>query len=472
MTRLTTALIAVLATCAVADLTTPAAAQRLPPHPLLTMGTKMKKILCAAALAIVLTGPALAERLEYDCGPRESTWVAHGVSPRDRVRDTHMHVSYDDTSGWEIILTYADGHMGVKSTGPQADQDIDTSDATRLSWRERRNRSTPNDFLTGWLENGRANGAIYVEQFFIDNHPVEQWKAQCRPAARTAKAGPPPFPLSSRTPSSASVERLELDCGPLVATWETIISHPVKVTSLVIVHDTSFWSILYRYDDGHDGLMTTEAGPHAIGDTSDATHISWREDEHKLNKGALSWLESEVGWLESDNAGGAIYVEQWVGDRRPYVQWESCCRFVQTPLKAGSPPSSSSTSRPDDDSVTLYPDHDGRALYAYIDIGPWPQRVLLDTGATNLTVTEPLAQRLLAQGLAHAGPGATSTLADGSRHEGRTVVIDSVTIGSHVLRDVRAGVTPDGADMLLGLPLLNQIGRFTIDTGNHKLIFG
>jgi clan AA aspartic protease (TIGR02281 family) len=124
------------------------------------------------------------------------------------------------------------------------------------------------------------------------------------------------------------------------------------------------------------------------------------------------------------------------------------------------------------DAVTLYPDHDGRALYAYIDIGPWPQRVLLDTGATNLTVTEPLAERLLAQGFAHEGPGGTATLADGSEREGRTVIIDSVTIGSHVLRDVRAGVTPDGADMLLGLPLLNQIGRFTIDSVNHKLIFG
>jgi predicted aspartyl protease len=50
--------------------------------------------------------------------------------------------------------------------------------------------------------------------------------------------------------------------------------------------------------------------------------------------------------------------------------------------------------------------------------------------------------------------------------------IGTVTVGGHVLRDVRAGVSPDGAEMLLGLPLLNQIGRFTIDSANHKLIFG
>lgn len=124
------------------------------------------------------------------------------------------------------------------------------------------------------------------------------------------------------------------------------------------------------------------------------------------------------------------------------------------------------------DAVMLYPDHDGRAMYAYVDIGPWPQRVLIDTGATSLTVTEPLAQRLLAQGFAHEGPEVTTTLADGSEREERTVLIDSVTIGSHVLRDVRAGVTPDGADMLLGLPVLNQIGPFKIDSANHKLTFG
>jgi hypothetical protein len=104
--------------------------------------------------------------------------------------------------------------------------------------------------------------------------------------------------------------------------------------------------------------------------------------------------------------------------------------------------------------------------------GPWPQRVLIDTSTTNLTVTEPLAERLLAQGFAREGPGVTVTLADGSERDRRTIIIDTVTIGSHVLRDVHAGVSPDGADMVLGLPVLNQIGHVTIDIANHKLIFG
>jgi hypothetical protein len=37
------------------------------------------------------------------------------------------------------------------------------------------------------------------------------------------------------------------------------------------------------------------------------------------------------------------------------------------------------------------------------------------------------------------------------------VTISSVTIGGHVVRNVRAGVVRDGADMLLGLGVLVQV---------------
>ena len=97
--------------------------------------------------------------------------------------------------------------------------------------------------------------------------------------------------------------------------------------------------------------------------------------------------------------------------------------------------------------------------------------MLVDTGSTSLTVNESLAQRLLARGLAQEGPQGIATLADGSQREQQNVIIDTVTIGSHVLHDVLAGVSPDGSDMLLGLSVLNKIGRFTIDGANHKLIF-
>jgi predicted aspartyl protease len=59
-------------------------------------------------------------------------------------------------------------------------------------------------------------------------------------------------------------------------------------------------------------------------------------------------------------------------------------------------------------------------------------------------------------------------MANGSEREWRTIIVDRVTIGGHVLHSVRAGIIPDRADMLLGLPLLTQIWRVTIDSANHK----
>jgi hypothetical protein len=42
----------------------------------------------------------------------------------------------------------------------------------------------------------------------------------------------------------------------------------------------------------------------------------------------------------------------------------------------------------------------------------------------------------------------------------------------HTLHNVRATITPANAEMLLLFPVLNQIGRFTVDSANNKLIFG
>ena len=45
-------------------------------------------------------------------------------------------------------------------------------------------------------------------------------------------------------------------------------------------------------------------------------------------------------------------------------------------------------------------------------------------------------------------------------------------IGGRVLHDILARVMPDGAEPLLGFPVLNQAGKFTIDTNGGQLIFG
>ena len=53
----------------------------------------------------------------------------------------------------------------------------------------------------------------------------------------------------------------------------------------------------------------------------------------------------------------------------------------------------------------------------------------------------------------------------------QTIVINEVRVGSHVVRNVKASVTPNRTDMLLGFSVLKAIGPFMIDTRTNELIF-
>jgi hypothetical protein len=77
---------------------------------------------------------------------------------------------------------------------------------------------------------------------------------------------------------------------------------------------------------------------------------------------------------------------------------------------------------------------------------------------------------LIAEGHATEGSGGTINLADGSSHHERSVVVDAMTIGNHTRSQVPMTVS-DG-EPLLGLPVLNGIGKFTIDAQHGVLTFG
>jgi clan AA aspartic protease (TIGR02281 family) len=96
---------------------------------------------------------------------------------------------------------------------------------------------------------------------------------------------------------------------------------------------------------------------------------------------------------------------------------------------------------------------------------------VLDTGASDLTVTSDVASQLIATGHAEPGNPEIVTYADGKSHHVPTVTIDTVRVGMHVVHDVHASVTPMGALMLLGLNVLNAIGRFEVDAPHRTLTF-
>jgi clan AA aspartic protease (TIGR02281 family) len=131
------------------------------------------------------------------------------------------------------------------------------------------------------------------------------------------------------------------------------------------------------------------------------------------------------------------------------------------------------------DSVQLFPGvgpdgaTDNRRPYIDVTLGGLSARMLLDTGATDLVVTEKIADELVRSGDAEWIETAHVKLADGTTKDARYIRVHRVAIGSHILHDIEAGVTnSDSADLLIGFPVINEIGRFTIDSRNRELIFG
>jgi clan AA aspartic protease (TIGR02281 family) len=97
--------------------------------------------------------------------------------------------------------------------------------------------------------------------------------------------------------------------------------------------------------------------------------------------------------------------------------------------------------------------------------------MLVDTGATSISVPKSVANELLRRGEASLDDPGQVTIANGSTYAVSLIRIDTVRLGNRVLHDVLAGVSPEQASPLVGFPVLNQAGRFTIDTKNRQLIF-
>jgi clan AA aspartic protease (TIGR02281 family) len=117
--------------------------------------------------------------------------------------------------------------------------------------------------------------------------------------------------------------------------------------------------------------------------------------------------------------------------------------------------------------VPIYLNDGGRSVWVDVQLGSLSQRMLIDTGATSISIQKSVANDPLRRGEASLDDPGQVMIADGSTH----AHIDTVRVGSKVLHDVIAGVSPEQASPLLGFPVLNQAGRFTIDTKNRQLIF-
>jgi hypothetical protein len=130
--------------------------------------------------------------------------------------------------------------------------------------------------------------------------------------------------------------------------------------------------------------------------------------------------------------------------------------------KPPEPPVSAGTS------AVPFINHQGRIAVKVL-VGGHAVQMILDTGAAISAIPSAVANRLIAEGHAREGGGGKITLADGSSHYQRRVIVDAVTIGNHTRSQVKMTVS-DG-EPLLGLPELNAIGKFTIDAQHAVLTF-
>ena len=115
--------------------------------------------------------------------------------------------------------------------------------------------------------------------------------------------------------------------------------------------------------------------------------------------------------------------------------------------------------------------HAAEMIAVDILVGPYPVQGTVDTGnGWPMSVPKTYGDAVIRDHLATKAGASSTTLWDGSTREVSVIMIDSITVEGWTLHDVEASVSSnDEAPVLLGLPALSRLGRFTITDG--KLAF-
>jgi clan AA aspartic protease (TIGR02281 family) len=241
-----------------------------------------------------------------------------------------------------------------------------------------------------------------------------------------------------------------------------------------VLYSAGAWRVTYRLADGS---TIERASQYDIRDMSNSNSTSWsgtlyRRPQLRMTGEILRNSDTgDLAYQETIYAKGGVITMRMAAIH--------CDRLDQlTPAQSAPTPSARpfpvpTAPVPATGGFTVPIVQNGTRAFVAVEIGNiQPAPMLIDTGCTSMTVSEAIAYDLLAHGEAEALPDQDVEYADGSHHAVRQLRIYQIHVGGRAITDVKAGVTPNSADMLLGFPVLNQLGRFTIDTNNNKLIFG
>jgi hypothetical protein len=291
---------------------------------------------------------------------------------------------------------------------------------------------------------------------------------------------PPPPPRYTPPPLSYAPVASPTDTFTLVCGASQIdLGDPGSndIASINIDYNSGQWSVRYNFINGSIVNRNTQ---YSIFDYSTANLTQWR-GTHIRNPN-LTMIGEVKGsgdqpvyneWLYENGQKTMHSYARCRGDMprvatAPPVTTAPPVMTSPPPIVITAPPPSVTSG---EDSIPIIVT-EGRRAHATVQVGSHLVQMLLDTGATDMTVTRHLADVLLANGEAKPMGSGQAKIADGSIVNEQQISINRVKIGSHVFIGVPAGVVENNkADMLFPLSLLGGIGKFQFDLPNKKLIF-
>jgi hypothetical protein len=271
--------------------------------------------------------------------------------------------------------------------------------------------------------------------------------------------------LATAPLAAASAAHATLICDAPVQFSGKTGTNPV--ISSVVWHDGPTWNVVHTL---RDGTRIDRSTQYNMVDATPTGHLGWHgwstKNPHLWMGGEVFVIDASRAtydeWLHDNTNGGDVVV----------MHSETACHTSTPrpePTVVASAPAPTYTSPV---SMRLPITFGNSGAYIAVSIGTTAATMLVDTGATGMTVSESIANQLIASGQATSAPAETVGLAGGVKQEFRQVNISSVTVGGHVVTNVHARVVPDGADMLLGLGVLAKVsGKFAINVANSTLDF-
>lgn len=219
-----------------------------------------------------------------------------------------------------------------------------------------------------------------------------------------------------------------------------------------VVYDHGAWRVVHTLSNGH----VYERGVQY--DLRDQTS-SFNDGTTKPTWTGVLRRNSSISMTGSLGMRGATltYDETMVQGGQTILASEATCTLDRSSQPPAPPPVVTAYAPAATDRVPVSVINN--QAHIAVSLRSLPVPMLVDTGCTYMTVTQNIANQLLASGQATRGEDIQTTLADGSTHANATVVISSMAIGGHVLSNVPAGVSPNGAEMLLGSNVLNRVSR-------------